>query len=31
MSHDFYDYKILTEGSSAMVKLIQELYSDSDP
>lgn len=31
MSHEFYDYKTLAEGSASMVKLIQELYSDSDP
>ena len=31
MSHQFYDYKTLTEGSADMVKLIQDLYSDNDP
>jgi hypothetical protein len=31
MSHDFYDFNILEEGSKQMVKLIEELYSDQDP
>jgi|688.fasta_scaffold289860_2 hypothetical protein len=30
MSHQFFDYKTLTEGSAAMVNLIQDLYKD-DP
>ena len=31
MSHQFFDYKTLTEGSAAMAKLIQDLYKDDDP
>lgn len=31
MSHQFYDFDTLQQGTSKMVETIKELYQDSDP